>query len=342
MQIYITRKIPNSGINKLKEKGYEIDINPENKVLSKKELVLALKTKPYDAVLCLLTDKIDKEVFEAAPKAKIFANYATGYNNIDIKIAKEKKILISNTPGVLTETVAEYAFALMLAISHRVVEADKFIRTGKYKGWAPELLLGTDLSRKTLGIIGLGRIGSRVAYHAKNGFDMNVIYYDINPVRSKTQTQASATSNGVKRNEEFEQEVNAEYEYKETVDEVLKKADFVSIHVPLLDSTHHLINEERLKMMSNTAYLINTSRGPVIDEQALVQALKNKTIKGAALDVFEEEPELAKGLASLDNVIITPHIASGTEETRSKMSEIAAENVISALEGKTPPNLVKE
>lgn len=319
-KIYVTRRIPESGINKLEEKGYEIDINPEDRVLSKEEVIEALKRKPYDAVLCLLTDKIDGEVFDAAPNAKIFANYAVGYNNIDVEAAKEKGIMISNTPGVLTETVAEYTFSLMLSIAHRVVEADKFTRAGKYEGWAPMLMLGTDLSNKTLGVVGLGRIGSRVAYHAVKGFGMKAIYYDI------------------KRNEDFEKECGAEF--RDSVDDVLKEADFVSVHVPLLESTVHLINKERLEIMKPSAYLINTSRGPVIDEKALVEALKNKTIKGAAIDVYENEPELAPGLAELDNVIITPHIASATEETRSKMSDLAAENIIAALEGGTPPNLI--
>jgi lactate dehydrogenase-like 2-hydroxyacid dehydrogenase len=229
--------------------------------------------------------------------------------------------MISNTPGVLTETVAEYAFSALLAISHRIAEADKFTKAGKYEGWAPTLLLGTDASKKTLGIVGLGRIGSRVAYHAVKGFDMKVIYYDVN------------------RNADFEEELGAEY--KDSVDDVMKEADFVSVHVPLLDSTKHLINKERLEMMKEGAYLINTSRGPVVDEKALVKHLKDKKIKGAFLDVLEEEPKLADGLAELDNVIVTPHIASGTEETRSKMSEMAADNIIAALEGETPPNLVK-
>lgn len=321
MKIYITRKIPERGIDKLKAKGYEVDVNPEDKVLFKEELVSALKQKPYDAVLCLLTDKIDKEIFEAVPTAKIFANYAVGFDNIDLKVAAEKKIMITNTPGVLTETVAEHTFALMLAISRRIAEADTFTKAGSYKGWAPMLLLGTDLSHKTLGVVGLGRIGSRVAYHGAKGFDMKVVYYDVN------------------RNEEFEKEFNAEF--KSNVDDVLKESDFISIHVPLLDSTKHLINRQRLSIMKPTAYLINTSRGPVIDEKALVEALKNKTIKGAALDVFENEPLLAPGLAELENVILTPHIASATEETRSKMSDLAAANIIEALEARTPPNLVK-
>ena len=320
MKVYVTRKIPEAGIKKLKDKGYEVDINPEDKVLSKKELIKVLKKKPYDAVLCLLTDKIDGEIFGAVPSAKIFANYAFGFDNINLKDAKEKNVVITNTPGVLTETVAEHTFALMLAIAHRIAEADKFTKAGKYKGWEPILLLGNDLSHKTLGIVGLGRIGSRVAYHAVKGFDMKVFYYDV------------------RRDEQFEKEYGAEFE---SVEEVLKESDFISIHVPLLDSTRHLINKERLNIMKPTAYLINTSRGPIIDEKALVKALENKTIKGAALDVFENEPELAPGLAKLDNVILTPHIASGTEETRSKMAEMAAENIIAVLSGQTPPNVVK-
>lgn len=320
MKVYITRQIPESGINKLKEKGYEVDINSADKVLSREELLNALKQKPYDAVLCLLTDKIDKEVFGAVPTAKIFANYAVGFDNINLADAKEKNVMVANTPGVLTETVAEHTFALMLAIAHRVSEADRFTRAGNYKGWAPMLLLGANLAGKTLGIVGLGRIGSTVAGYAVRGFGAKIIYYDVN------------------RNEDFEKEFQAEY--RGNVDDVLKEADFISIHVPLLESTRHLINKERLAMMKPTAYLVNTSRGPVIDEQALVEALKNKIIKGAALDVFENEPALALGLAELENVILTPHIASATEETRSKMSDIAAENVIAALEGRVPPNLV--
>lgn len=320
MKIYITRQISASGINKLIEKGYEVDINPEDKVLSKEELIADLTQKPYDAVLCLLTDKINADIFDAVPTAKIFANYAVGYDNINIEDANVRHIVVTNTPGVLTETVAEHTFSLMLAIARRVVEADRFIKEGKYTGWSPTLLLGTDLSHKKLGIIGLGRIGSRVSYHAARGFDMSIVYYDIN------------------RNEQFEKEFNAEY--KTNVEDLLREADFVSIHVPFLAETKHLINKERLAIMKPGAYLINTSRGPIIDENALVEALKNKIIKGAALDVFENEPDLAFGLAELDNVILTPHIASATEGTRSKMSDMAAENIIEFLEGRVPPNKV--
>jgi len=321
-KIYITRKIPEAGIIKLKNGGHEVTVNPDDRVLTKSELISALEGKGYDAVLCLLTDHIDDEVFNAAgTQCKIFANYAVGYDNIDVPAAEKRNILITNTPGVLTETVAEHTFTLMLAISHRIAEADKFTREGKYIGWAPELLLGNDLSHKTVGIIGLGRIGSRVAYHAAKGFDCKVIYHDTT------------------RNDTFEKEIGAEW--KNTLEELLKEADYVSIHVPLLPATKRLINKERLAIMKKSAYLINTSRGPVIDETALVEALKNKVIKGAALDVFEDEPKLKPGLADLPNVILTPHIASGTEETRSKMAEMAADNIIAALAGETPPQLVK-
>lgn len=321
-KIFVTRKIPAAGTNKLKEKGYEVVISPHNRVLTREELIESIKGKNFDALLCLLTDHIDKEIMESAgPQLKIIANYAVGFDNIDLKTAKEKGIMVTNTPEVLTDTVAEHTFALMLAISHRIVEADKFTREGKYKGWEPDLLLGNDLFGKTIGIVGLGRIGSRVAYQAARGFDAKVIYYDI------------------KRNEEFEKKFSAAY--KENLEELLKEADYVTLHVPLLPATRHLINEEKLKLMKKSAYLVNTSRGAVVDEKALVKALKEKWIKGAALDVFENEPKIAPGLSELDNVILTPHIASATEETRTKMSELVAENIIAAMENKTPPNLVK-
>ena len=336
-KIFITRAIPEVGINKLKEKGYEVVVSPQDGVLSKDELVEALKAEKYDAVLCLLTDKIDGDVLDAAGKqAKIFANYAVGFDNIDLKAAEQRGVMITNTPGVLTNTVAEHTFALMLAVAHRVAEGDRFTRAGRYAGWAPMLLLGNDLSGKTIGVVGLGRIGSRVAHHAVKGFDAKVIYHDT------------------KRNIEFEEDFSAqggsasggekEYNavYKEKLEDLLADADFVSIHVPLMDSTRHLINIERLKQMKPTAYLINTSRGPIVDEAALVDALRNGVIKGAALDVFEEEPKLAPGLAELENVVLTPHLASATEETRSAMSELAAENIIAALDGQSPPNIVKK
>lgn len=317
-QIYVTRKIHELGLDLLKEAGHELTISEKDGVLTKSELVTALKEKPYDAVLCLLTDKIDGEVMDAVPTAKIFANYAVGYDNINLNDAKERGVLISNTPGVLTESVAEHTFALVMALSKRIVEADSFTKTGKYKGWGPMLLLGSELKGKTLGLLGAGRIGTRVSEMAKC-FGMDVIYYDI------------------KKNHHIE---DTGAVFKEDIESVMKESDFVSVHVPLLPSTVHLVNEERLKLMKPDAFLINTSRGPVVDEKALVETLKSNTIKGAALDVYENEPELAVGLAGLSNVILTPHTASATVEARSAMSRIAGENIIAVLNGENPPNLV--
>lgn len=319
--VFVTRRIPGEGIELLKNKGFEVEISPKDGVLSKEELIAALKTKSYDAVLCLLTDKIDGEVFDAAPSAKIFANYAVGFNNIDLEAAKARGVIVSNTPDVLTETVAEHTVALLLALASRIPEGDRFTKEGKYVGWDPLLLLGTDLSHKTVGILGAGRIGARVAYHLNRGFDMNVAYYDV------------------KRNESLEQEYRATY--YSTPEEVLAIADAVTIHVPLLPTTTHLLDKRRLAMMKPSAFLVNTSRGPVIDEAALVEALKEGVIRGAALDVFENEPALAPGLAELPNVILTPHIASATEETREKMGRIAAENILAYFETGQAPNAVK-
>ncbi|MDP3770209.1 MAG: D-glycerate dehydrogenase [Candidatus Sungbacteria bacterium] len=322
MKIFVTRNIPSSGIEALKGKGYEVVVSLEDRVLSKEEVIAALHADRYDAVLCLLTDKIDADVLAAAgEQCKVFANYAVGIDNIDVQAATERGIVITNTPGVLTNTVAEHAFALLLSISHRVAEADRFTRAGMYTGWAPMMLLGHDVSGKTLGIVGLGRIGSRVAHHAVVGFEMKVLYYDV------------------KRNEEFEKEFSAEF--REKADDVFQEADYISIHVPLLPTTKHMVDARLLSLMKKTAYLINTSRGPIVDEAALVEALRNNVISGAALDVYENEPALAPGLAELENVILTPHIASATEETRAAMSELAAKNIIEVLEGRTPPNFVK-
>ncbi|MBI4086366.1 D-glycerate dehydrogenase [Candidatus Kaiserbacteria bacterium] len=319
--VFVTRRIPEEGPAALRAAGHEVTVSEKDGVLTREELLTALKEKQYAAVLCNLDDKIDAEVMEAAgEQCKIFANFAVGFDNFDTEAAKKRGVAMTNTPGVLTDTVAEHAFALLLAIAHRVAEADRFTRAGKYEGWGPMLLLGTDVSRKTIGIVGLGRIGSRVAHHAALGFDMRVLYYDV------------------KRNEEFEREIRAEF--RENPDDIFKEADFISVHVPLLDSTRHLVNAERLALMKPTSYLVNTSRGPVIDEAALVEALKKGSIAGAALDVFEHEPALAPGLADFENVILTPHIASATRETRAAMAKVAAENIIAVLSGGAPKNPV--
>src|SRR4030042_16780 len=311
-KVFITRQIPEQGINLLKEKGHEIEVSDFDGVLPREQLLG--KIKGADAVLALLTDKINAEFFDAAgQQLKIVANYAVGYDNIDVAEAKKRGVIVTNTPDVLTDSVAEHAIALIFAMAHRVVESDKFMREGKYTGWAPMLFLGNDLAGKTVGLVGLGRIGSTVAKRLKQGFDMKIMYYDVN------------------RNEALEKKLDLVYA---DLNAVLKQADFISIHVPLLPATKHLIGEEQLKMMKSSAYLVNTSRGPVIDEKALVEALKNKVIKGAALDVFEEEPKMSPGLAELSNIVITPHTASATEETRGAMSELAAKNIIEVLRGR--------
>jgi glyoxylate reductase len=311
-KVFVTREIPEEGINLLKEKGYDVEVSDFDGVLPREQLLE--KVRGADAVLPLLTDKVDAEFFEAAgPQLKIVANYAVGYDNIDVEEAKKRGIITTNTPDVLTEAVAEHALALMMAIARRIVESDKFMREGKYAGWAPMLLMGREFAGKTLGLVGLGRIGAKVAEMMKNAFRMNIVYFDV------------------RRNEALEKELGLVYADLEAV---LGQSDFISVHVPLLPSTKHLISGGQLKKMKPTAYLVNTSRGPVLDENALVEALKNNVIGGAALDVFEEEPKMAPGLAELDNVIVTPHIASATEEARGAMSELAAKNIIEVLEGR--------
>lgn len=317
MKVYITRRIPEPGIEMIR-KEHEVEINPYDRVLTREELLQAVKGK--DGILCLLTDKIDAEVFDAAgPQLKVVSNYAVGYDNIDVNEATKRGIVVTNTPGVLTETTADLAWALIMSVARRVVEADKFTRAGKYEGWAPMLFLGQDVYGKTLGIIGMGRIGQAVARRAK-GFNMKVLYYDIRRIP-----------------EELEKELNATFA---SLDEVLENSDFVSLHTYLSPETYHLINEERLRKMKKTAYLINTSRGPVVDETALVKALKEGWIAGAGLDVYEFEPKLVPGLAECENTVLLPHIASASIETRTKMATMAAENLLAVLAGKTPPNPV--
>ena len=296
-------------------------INPQDRALSRSELVAALTADRYDAVICLLTDKIDSEVMDAAgPQCKIFANYAVGFDNIDLEATKARGIMVTNTSGVLSNAVAEHTFALMFAVPRRIVESDRFIRAGSFEGWAPMMLLGNEIMGRTLGIVGLGGIGLRVGHGAAKGFDMKVIYHDI------------------KRSEDFERDCGGIY--RDNVDDVFKEADFVSLHVPLLPATQHLANDARLRMMKKTAYLINTSRGAVVDEVALVKVLQEGVIAGAGLDVFEHEPQFSPGLTDLANVVLTPHTASATVETREAMSELAARNIIECLEGRMPPNLV--
>jgi len=325
-KIFITRKIPQIGIDLLKkQKNCQVKVSPHERVLKRNELLKAVKG--CDAILSQLTDKIDQEVLQAAgQQLKIVANYAVGYDNFDLKSFKQLKIKASNTPGVLTQAVAEHTFALILAITKRIVEADKFTRAGKYKGWAPELLLGPQLEEKILGIVGLGRIGFSVAQKAVVGMGMKVVYTDLKP------------------NKKFEKNYKGKFL---RLTELLKIADVISLHVPLLPTTRHMISSKQLKLMKDSSYLINTSRGAVIDEKALWIALKNRQIAGAALDVFECEPKIAcskkqeQMIKKFDNLILTPHTASATFEARDAMAELAAKNIIAVLNNKKAPSLIK-
>jgi len=317
--IYVTRKIPVVGIAALQAAGHELIMSEKDGVLTPEELTTALAQRPYEGVVSLLTDTITPAVLAAAPTVKIVANYAVGFNNIDVKGLAENDIVVTNTPDVLTDAVVEFTVALLLSVVKRIPEADRFTRAGKFQGWAPELLLGSELTGKTLGVVGAGRIGLAVAKCLQQGFNMRVIYTDLKP-------SAELDALGCA--------------YYQSLDELLVAADVVTVHVPLLPATTHLIDAQRLSLMKPTAYLINTARGPVIDEVALVEALRTNVIAGAGLDVFEHEPELAPGLAELENVVITPHIASASQETRNKMSSMVAENLNTFFAGQTPPNVV--
>lgn len=326
-KIFVTRRIPNEGLSMLKNrKAIKLDVYEKDQVIPRKELLR--RVKGTDIIVSILTEKIDVEVMDAAGASlKMIANYAVGFDNIDLKEAAKRHIIVTNAAAAeVSETVAEHAAALILGIAHRVVETDQFTRDGKYKNWGPELLLGTDVYGKTLGIIGAGRIGFALAKRMANGFGMHIVYHNR------------------ERHKELEKEFSAEFL---SLRQLLKRSDFVSLHVPLLLSTRHLISTSELKLMKKTAYLINTARGPVIDEAALEKALAHKQIAGAGLDVYECEPLIdcnpndTFDLRKLDNVILTPHTASATIEARQAMSRTVAENVLAYLDHKIIPNLVK-
>jgi glyoxylate reductase len=311
--VYVTRLIPVAGLTLLRE-SCNVEINPEDRPLTREELLKNVKGR--DGVISLLTDRIDGEVMDAAKGVKGFANYAVGFDNIVVPEATKRKLPVSNTPGVLTDATAEMAWALLFAIARRVVESDQFMRTGRWAGWGPLQYIGGDMTGKTLGIAGAGRIGTAMALKSK-GFAMKVLYTDeiANPV--------------------LEKELGAK---KVSFEELLRESDYVSVHVPLMASTRHLFNAKVFEMMKPTAYLINTSRGPVINEAELVEALKKNVIAGAALDVYEYEPKMVPGLAELVNVVVTPHTASATKETRTNMSLKAATNLLAMLKGERPPD----
>lgn len=327
IKIFVTRDIPDEGLKMLRARpDIEVKVYEENKNIPVG--VLKSNVKGVNIILSLLTDKIDDSIMRAAGKQlKMIANYAVGFDNIDLEAAKKRGIMVTNARAPeVSETVAEHTIALIFALAHRIVETDDFTRAGKYRGWGPKMFLGVDVIGKTLGIIGGGAIGEALAKRMHDGFGIKIIYNDIKP------------------NEKFEQAFGATFMEK---DELLKHADFVSLHVPLLPSTRHLIGERELKLMKKTAYIINTSRGPIIDEKALVVALAHGDIAGAGLDVYECEPLIdcdptdTYDLRKLPNVVLTPHTASASIEARQAMSRAAAENILAFLDGKTPPNAVK-
>ncbi|KHF39565.1 2-hydroxyacid dehydrogenase [Halalkalibacter okhensis] len=311
-KVLVTSELPGDAISRLEEVA-EVHVHTSDIDLTKEQLIEQIKDK--EGVISLLVNEMDKAVIHAAPKLKVIANYAVGFNNIDLNAATENEVIVTNTPDVLTEATADLAWALLLGSARRIPESDQFVRDGKFEGWKPQLLLGRSVHGKTLGIVGMGRIGEAVAERAK-GFNMDVLYYNRRPLPK-----------------DKEQRLNATYVEFE---ELLKLSDFISLHAPLTDDSYHLIGKAELALMKSNAFIINTSRGPLIDEAALVKALANNEISGAGLDVFEREPVLEPNLNQLPNVVLAPHVGSATIETRVEMANLAVDNVIAVLKGLNP------
>jgi glyoxylate reductase len=283
--------------------------------ISREELLKRVADK--EGLICLLTEKVDEELLSAAPKLRIASTVSVGHDNIDVAACTKRKVVATNTPGVLDDTTADFAWTLLMAIARRLIEGDAWMRSGTWSGWDLDQLLGGDVWGKTIGILGFGRIGRGVARRAQ-GFQMRILYSDA-----------------VRASPEVEKELNAEFVDR---DKLFRESDFISLHVPLLPDTRHLISKDNLEKMRRTAFLVNTSRGPVVDEAALAEALEHKKIAGAALDVFEHEPKVHPALLMRKDVILTPHIASASVDTRTKMAVMAANNVVALFEGRRPPN----
>lgn len=313
-KVFVTRQLPVAAETILNEQ-FDVDCSRDPKGVAREELLRRVADK--EGLVCQLNETIDEGLLAAAPKLKIVATVSVGYNNIDIAACTRHKVVATNTPGVLDDTTADFAFALMLAVARRVVEGDNFVRSGKWQGWDVSQYLGADVWGKTIGILGFGRIGKEMARRA-GGFKMRVIYNNRNRVDSAT-----------------EKEVNASYA---DMDTLLRESDFLSIHTPLTPETRHLISTDALTKMKRSAFLINTSRGPVVDEAALNDALERGLIAGAGLDVYEREPEVSAGLIPRHNVVLAPHLGSASVETRSMMAVVAATNVVALFGGKRPPN----
>jgi lactate dehydrogenase-like 2-hydroxyacid dehydrogenase len=323
LRIFLTRRIPEAGLEILRRVGeIEIGIEAEDESLPRERLLEGVARA--DVLVSLLTERVDREVLSAGGGLRGVANYAVGFNNVDVAAATALGLPVTNTPGVLTETTADLAWALILAVARNVVPADRYMREGRYKIWGPSLFLGGDVGPgaegrpKVLGIVGFGRIGRAVARRSR-GFDMRVLAYDP-PMRAVIEE-----AEGV--------------EYAE-MDRILEESDFLSLHTDLNESTRHLIAGPAFERMKRTAYLVNTARGPIVDEKALVEALREGRIAGAGLDVFEDEPEMAPGLAELPNVVVLPHIASASRETRNKMATMCAENAVAHARRERAPNVV--
>lgn len=316
-RVVVTRRIPHDGIALL-QTYFAVDENVDDRPYTPAEL--AGRARDADALVALLTDRIDEALLARCPRLKVVANVAVGYDNIDLAAAARHHVAVTNTPGVLTDATADFAFALLLATARQIVAADRYVRAGRFRGWEMMGFLGGDVAGRTLGIAGFGRIGQAVARRGR-GFGMHVIYADEQPAPAA-----------------IEEELQARRVDKDTL---IATSDFLSLHLPLIASTRHYIGEAELASMKREAYLVNTARGPIVDEAALARALRDGGIAGAGLDVFEREPDVDPGLLELDNVVLAPHIASATVETRTKMALIAAENAIAAVRGATPPNLVR-
>ena len=315
-RILISRALPEEVVARARSRA-DVDLHAGNKPLSKTELIARIKGR--EGLVCLITDTIDSSVLESCPGLKVVSNVAVGFNNIDVTAATKWGVVVTNTPDVLTETTADFAWTLLMATARRVVEADRYVRDGKFTQWEYMVLLGGDVHDKTLGIIGFGRIGRAMARRAL-GFNMRVLYQDAVAADPATERELRATRTDTAT--------------------LLRDSDFVTIHTPLLPDTRHLINAQSLRTMKKTAYLVNASRGPVVDEAALVQALTEGWIAGAGLDVFEEEPKVHPGLMGLSNVVLAPHIASASSDTRINMAALAVDNCLAVLEGQTPPTPV--
>ncbi len=314
--VTVTNIFPQAALDKL---APECDLKINDSGVSSTAEELGRIVSESDAVISYLTDKIGRDIIDQSTKLKIIANYGAGFNNIDVNYASERGIWVTNTPSVLHETTADLTWAMILGAARRIVPADRFTREGKFKGWSAKMFLGGDVYGKTLGVIGCGEIGRSVVRRA-SGFNMRVLYHQRNRLP-----------------EEEERMLNAEFI---SLDQLLRESDFITLHVPLTDETEYMIGNDEIALMKKTAYLIHTARGKVIDDYALVAALREGRLAGAALDVYEDEPELTEGMTELDNLLLLPHIGSASFETRDRMALLVADNVLDALVGKTPRTLV--